>query len=195
MTSNSCRPASRLLAAAVAVTVLNGCASASNNVAAGPSNDADIISDARLLQMADARRLDTLLVDSLLAGANSAIRARATLAIGQVKGKARYGRLQQLLLDADTAVAASAAFALGLVRDTDALYPLARAVAGAPDAVAIEAAWSLGELGDGARSVLLLSLGEGQSEPRSSSTAAGRGTEVRLALITATSKLRNTPVA
>jgi len=72
-------------------------------------SDADVRHDARLLQMADARQLDTILVDSLLADPNSSRRARATLAIGQVKGKARYGRLRELLLDADTAVAANAA--------------------------------------------------------------------------------------
>ena len=178
----------------IAVVVMQACASTANTVATAGSNDAEVVRDARLLQMTDTRRLDTLLIDSLLSDRNSARRARAALAVGQVKGKARYARLRELLLDADTAVAANAAFALGLVRDTIALYPLARAVAGAADAVAIEAAWSLGEFGETAKSILLLSLGEGQSEPRSSSTAAQRSPAVRVALITATSKLRVAPV-
>ena len=69
----------------------------------------EITREARLLQMTDLRKLDTVLVDELLADDNAPRRARTALAIGQVKGKGRYGRLRQLLVDADTAVAASAA--------------------------------------------------------------------------------------
>ncbi|MGV3708681.1 MAG: peptidylprolyl isomerase, partial [Gemmatimonas sp.] len=122
-------------------------------------------------------------------------RGRAALAVGQVKGRARYGRLRQMLVDADTGVAASAAFALGLGKDTSAIVALARALAGAPDAVAIEAAWSLGDLGDPARTVLTLALGDGISQPLTGSTAAQRSAAVRVALITATSKLRVVPTA
>ncbi|MEP6764304.1 MAG: peptidylprolyl isomerase [Gemmatimonadaceae bacterium] len=171
------------------------CAGANKGGSFSGASDIDVKHDARLLQMADARQLDTMLVDSLLADPNSARRARATLAIGQVKGKARYPRLRELLLDPDTAVAANAAFALGLAHDTSAVLPLARAVAGAPDPVAIEAAWSLGDLGETARPVLLLSLGQDQSDPRSSSTAAQRSALVRVAIITAVSKLQRAPVA
>ncbi len=185
----------RALALTIALALLSACASAIKGPSASAISEVDVKRDARLLQMTDTRRLDTLLVDSLLADPNSERRARAVLAIGQVKGKARYAKLRELLLDPDTAIAANAAFALGLAHDTIALYPLARAVAGAPDPVAIEAAWSLGDFGETARSVLLIALGEGQSEPRSSSTAAQRSALVRVALITATTKLRNTPVA
>jgi len=156
---------------------------------------AEITRDARLLQMTDLRKLDTVLVDELLIDNNAPRRARAALAIGQVKGKARYARLRQLLVDADTAVAASAAFALGLGKDTTAIVALARAVAGAPDPVAIEAAWSLGDIGDPARSVLTLALGDGIGQPLSGSTAAQRSAPVRAALIIATTKLRAVPVA
>lgn len=143
--------------------------------------------DARLLQMTDLRKLDTALVDELLRDGDAARRARTVLAVGQVKGKARYARVRQLLVDADTSVAASAAFALGLGKDSSAIVALARAVAGAPDAVAIEAAWSLGELGEPARAVLTLALGEGSAQPLTGSTAANRSAPVRAALIIATS--------
>ncbi|MEP6779426.1 MAG: peptidylprolyl isomerase [Gemmatimonadaceae bacterium] len=185
----------RIAIVAVALTWATACAGANKGTGASGASDIDVKHDARLLQMADARKLDTMLVDTLLADPNSARRARATLAIGQVKGKARYARLRALLLDADTAVAANAAFALGLAHDTNAVIPLAKAVAGAPDPVAIEAAWSLGDLGEVARPVLLLSLGQDQSDPRSSSTASQRSAPVRVALITAVSKLQRAPVA
>jgi hypothetical protein len=97
--------------AALLLTVtaaLNACAGASQRGNAGVSmvNSADVTRDARLLQMSDLRQLDTTLVDELLDDRDSARRARAVLAIGQVKGQARYPQLRRLLVDADTAVAA-----------------------------------------------------------------------------------------
>ena len=161
----------------------------------GAVGNAEVQLEARLLQMTDLRTLDTVLVDGLLNNGSTPLRARTALAIGQVKGRARYARLRQLLVDPDTAVAANAAFALGLGKDTSAIVSLARAFAGAPDPVAIEAAWSLGDLGDPARAVLTLALGDGTAQPLVSSTAAQRSAPVRAALITATSKLRTPPTA
>lgn len=169
-----------------------GCAPSTT---ATPASAADITRDARLLRMTDMRVLDTALVDDLLRDRDPARRARAALAIGQVKGRARYATLRRLLVDPDTAVAANAAFALGLVKDTAAIVTLARAVAGAPDPVAIAAAWSLGDIGDAARSVLTVALGDGLGQPLAASTAAQRSPAVRAALLTATSKLRATPTS
>lgn len=185
-----------MLLSATAVAV-GGCASAStaSRPVSNASTGTDVTREARLLQMSDRRQLDTVLVDELLADNNAQRRARAALAIGQVKGKARYARLRQLLVDADTAVAANAAFALGIGRDSSAIVSLARAVAGAPDAVAMAAAWSLGDLGDPARSVITLALGDGSAQPLVNSTAAQRSAPVRAALITAASKMRVVPVA
>lgn len=186
-----------LLLLAATASVAAGCSSATtaSRPVSNTGTDTDVTREARLLQMSDRRQLDTALVDELLADNNAPRRARATLAIGQVKGKARYARLRQLLVDADTAVAANAAFALGIGRDSSAVVSLARAVAGAPDAVAIAAAWSLGDLGDPARSVLTLALGDGSAQPLVNSTAAQRSALVRAALITAASKMRVVPVA
>lgn len=186
----------RLAVCTAAAVSLGACATANQGVgSAGPTSSSDVERDARLLQMTDMRKLDTALVDELLADRNSARRARAALAIGQVKGVARYARLRQLLVDADTAVAANAAFALGIGKDSAAVVSLARAFAGAPDPVAIEAAWALGELGQPASAVLTIALGEGSARPLVSSTAAQRNPAVRAALIVATGKLRSAPVA
>ncbi len=182
--------------AAAACFVISGCAASTPGpMATAAPSSAEITRDARLLQMADLRKLDTALVDELLSDNNASRRARTALAIGQVHGRARYAKLRQLLVDADTAVAATAAFALGLGSDTGAVVSLARAVAGAPDPVAIEAAWSLGDLGEPGRSVLTFALGEGTSQPLVGSTAAQRSAPVRAALIVAAAKLRPVPVA
>jgi len=193
------RAFTRLLNVPVAcglLALMSGCASTSSGTHAAPAaGSGEVTREARLLQMTDRRQLDTVLVDELLRDVNVARRARTALAIGQVKGKARYGKLRHLLVDADTAIAANAAFALGLGRDTASIVALARAVAGAPDPVAIAAAWSLGDIGDPARSVLTLALGEGAAQPLVVSTAAQRSAAVRVALVTAASKLRVVPAA
>jgi cyclophilin family peptidyl-prolyl cis-trans isomerase/HEAT repeat protein len=173
---------------------LGGCAGGSSS-SSPPSPGADVVADARLLRMTDLRQFDTTLVDALLHTADAARRARAVLAVGQVRGRSRYSEVRRMLVDADTAVAANAAFALGLAKDTASIVALARAVAGAPDPVAEAAAWALGDIGDAARSVLLLSLGEGLGQPLTASTASQRSSAVRAALITATAKLRATPTA
>ena len=86
----------------------------------------DVERDARVLQMVDERRADTMLVDDALRSTSSATRARAALAIGQVKMRARYVVLRRLLVEVDTAVAANAAYALGLAKDSIGASALGR---------------------------------------------------------------------
>jgi len=170
-------------------------ACAPTGVATVPTTDGGIARDARLLQMVDLRKQDTVVIDAMLADSSGARRARAALAIGNVKFRARYVALRRLLTDVDTAVAASAAYALGVAKDSGAVTALARAVADAPDVVAREAAWSLGELGELAREVLTVALGAGAAQPRETSTAAQRSSSVRAALLQSIAKLRPVPVA
>ena len=151
--------------------------------------------DARLLAMLDVRRADTLLVDTLLVDADPDRRARTALAIGQLRMRARFPQLRRLLTDGDTLIAANAAYALGVAKDTQAVAALARAVGGAPDPVAREAAWALGEIGEPARTVLAVALGDGLTAPLRGSAAASRSASVRAALVLATVKLRPAPIA
>jgi cyclophilin family peptidyl-prolyl cis-trans isomerase/HEAT repeat protein len=168
-----------------------GCAAGLQTPAA--SAGADVQLDARLLQMADERRVDTAVIDAVLQRGTAPQRARAALAIGQTKARVRYDALRRLLVDADTLVAANAAYALGLAKDSESVIGLTRAVSGAPDAVAREAAWSLGEIGEPARTALAVALGDGISQPLVNSTAAQRRGTVRAALLLATAKLRPVP--
>lgn len=154
-----------------------------------------ISADARLLEMVDQRRPDTALVDRLLADSDATRRARTALAIGQARIRLRYPRLRALLVDGDTAIAANAAYAIGIARDYEAVPALARAVMGAPDAVAREAAWALGEVGEMGRDALVQTLGNGAPNAVSRSPAAARAPAVRAALVLATFKLREAPIA
>lgn len=153
--------------------------------------------DARLLAMLDRREVDTLLVDSLLIDPDPVRRARATLAIGQGKVRARYYQLRALIQDGDTAIAANAAFALGLAKDSAAIPSLVRAIGGAPASVAREAAWALGEMGEPARASLLGLLG---SPVRGGgintlSVAFARPYDVRAAIMLAIARLQPYPTA
>lgn len=161
----------------------------------GTDGDIGIMRDAKLLAMLDVRGNDTLLIDELLGDADSERRARAALAIGQLRLDSRYAQLRELLTDPDTAVAANAAFALGLARDSASVDALSRALAGAVDAVAREAAWALGMTGEPARGAVANALGEGVSQPRVSSVAAERSPAVRGELLLATARIRNFPTA
>jgi HEAT repeat protein len=81
----------------------------------------DVALYARLMSMTDSRTFDMALVDSALASSWGALRAAATLAIGQVgasHGMPGAPRLRQLLSDRDLVVASNAAYALGLLRDS-----------------------------------------------------------------------------
>lgn len=124
----------------------------------GGWDDRTITREARRLQMVDVRRIDTVLLDTLLADTDPHLRARTALAVGQLRAQSRYGVLRGWLTDPDSAVAATAAFALGIGRDTAAVPALRATVVdagqrGAPT-VAAEAAWALGEIGEPARAAL-----------------------------------------
>ncbi len=169
--------------------------SGSKGTGVAPMSARDLRHDARLLAMLDVRRADTLLVDTLLVDADRDRRARTALAIGQLRIRARFPQLRRLLTDGDTLIAANAAYALGVAKDTQAVDALARAVGGAPDPVAREAAWALGEIGEPARTVLSVALGDGRTAPLRESAAASRSASVRAALVLATVKLRPAPIA
>ena len=169
--------------------------SGSRGTGVAPMSAHDLQHDARLLAMLDVRRADTLLVDTLLVDADPDRRARTALAVGQLRIRARFPQLRQLLTDGDTLIAANAAYALGVAKDTQAVAALARAVGGAPDPVAREAAWALGEIGEPARTVLSVALGDGRTAPLRESAAASRSASVRAALVLATVKLRPAPIA
>lgn len=142
----------------------------------------DVTAYARLMQMEDARRLDTALVRASLGSGHPAERAQAALAVGQVHGQSMAPALHALLADRDTAVAANAAFALGLLRDTAGVAALEAAL-GATPAVATVAAWSLGEIGAPAAGVIRRALG--MEHPAA----------VTRALLLAAAKLRPVPVS
>ncbi len=169
--------------------------SGSRGTGVAPMSAHDLQHDARLLAMLDVRRADTLLVDTLLVDADPDRRARTALAVGQLRIRARFPQLRQLLTDGDTLIAANAAYALGVAKDTQAVAALARAVGGAPDPVAREAAWALGEIGEPARTVLSVALGDGLTAPLRENAAASRSASVRAALVLATVKLRPAPIA
>jgi len=184
---------------ALALAALAACGRGSTARMAAPpvpvAGPLPISGEARLLEMLDQRRMDTALVDVLLADTSAALRARTALAVGQNRIRLRYPTLRRLLFDGDTAIAANAAFALGIARDYESVPALSRAVVGAPDAVAREAAWALGEMGEMGRTVILQSLGEGLTDPVVQSTIAVRTPSVRAAMVRATVKLRNAPMS
>jgi len=140
---------------------------------------------ARLLAMADARQLDTTLIDRALASKWRPMRAAATLAIGQIgaePGMVGAARLRALLKDSDLTVAANAAYALGLLRDTAATTQLGAALA-LNHGVAREAAWALGEIGAHARATIITAL------------AGDHDSDTSIQLLLAASKLRPIPLA
>ncbi len=139
---------------------------------------------ARLLQMADARRLDTGLVLGILRSGSPAERAAAARAIGQVHGASLAPELRALLGDRDTALAANAAFSLGLLKDSLAVSTLARALDAAPT-VAAQAAWSLGAIGAPAGGAIDTALAR----------RAPRAAAVNAALLIAAARLKPVPVA
>ncbi len=149
--------------------------------------------DARMLAMADARRADTVLLDSLLHAstadaASSARRRRAVLLVGQLRERSRYPVLRALTAEADTSLAATAAFALGLARDTASVEILVAVVSGAADAPGAEAAWALGAIGEPGRTAIEHAL-------QQASSPAAAGASARLtALLRAASQLRPVPV-
>ncbi len=173
--------------AVVTLPVLSACTASSRR---SPQLSAALQQDARLLAMLDTRMRDTSLIDEMLRSDVSSARSRAAVAVGRVKIDSRYDELRKLLVDADTAVAANAAFALGLARDSGSIIQLGRALAGAPDVVAVEAAWALGMIGEPARTVVSVALGEATPNPLATSTAAQRSAEVRAELLLAVARIR-----
>src|SRR5436305_5492367 len=115
-----------LVVVALSVGVRN--AAAQRPHAPDPS---DIRLYAQILSMTDTRALDIPLVDRALASKWSALRAAATMAIGQVGaevGSPAAARLRALLADSDSTVAADAAYSLGLLRDTASITALSEAL-------------------------------------------------------------------
>ena len=167
------------------ITMLAACASSGTSSSSRVgSSPVDVTRYGRLLAMADARRVDTVLINEILRAGSRPERAAAALAIGQVHGTVLAPVLRTLLTDADTAVASRAAYALGLLADTAGLAALAQAVSG-PPSVARNAAWALGQIGEPARSALVAALASG---------AAPRDPRVRSDLLLATFKLQPVPV-
>ncbi len=165
------------------LALLAACAT-SHSAAPESAPSVDVVRYARLLAMADERRVDTTLIHSMLRSGSGAERAAATRAIGQVHARSLAPELRTLVVDRDTAVAANAAFAIGLLRDTAGVSALTTALDAAPT-VAREAAWSLGEIGEPARSVLVTAI---------AARSPDRAPAVRAALLIALFRLKPVPV-
>lgn len=115
---------------------------------------------ARLLQMADGRRLDTALVGQALRSRVPSLQAAGVLAIGQIgrsAGAAGIPILRAKLASDYEAVAANAAYALGLLGDSGSVAALQSALSGRPS-VARNAAWALGAVGAPGRAAILHSI-------------------------------------
>ena len=168
-----------LLAACATSTV--GGASANANVT---SPTVDVARYGRLLAMADERRVDTVLLESILRTGSSAERAAATLAVGQVHGVVLAPALRTLLADRDTTVAANAAYALGMLADAGSIAALSHALDASP-AVGYNAAWALGQIGEPARPAIVAALAR---------AGVARPARVRGALLLATFLLKPVPV-
>ena len=152
--------AARLASIFVPALALAGCAgtSASRRASARLGNaSVDVPRYGRLLAMADARRVDTALIQEILRAGSRPERAAAALTIGQVHGAALAPTLRTLLADPDTAVASNAAYARGLLADSASVAALAHALA-APPFAALNAAWALGQVGEPARAALVAAL-------------------------------------
>jgi cyclophilin family peptidyl-prolyl cis-trans isomerase len=144
-----------------------GLSLAMSATAQAPTAPADVHvvrASARLLAMADARRLDTTLVDSILRSTASPVwlRTQALRAIGQVGTvpelrTLRAALVRGLIAEQDSTVAATAAFTAGLLRDLDAI-PALEAALNRPGTVHAEAATALGRMGAPAKGILILRL-------------------------------------
>jgi cyclophilin family peptidyl-prolyl cis-trans isomerase/HEAT repeat protein len=171
-----------------ALGLATACAGGSTRASLVPATPAPHLTDgdvqllASLLEAADTRRADTVLIDRALASRTPIVRAYAARAIGQNGMVARASVLRSLVTDVDSMIAADAAFALGLLRDSPATTVLATALSG-PPTVAAAAAWSLGEIGSEARPALEAAL-------RSAQPPASLAD-----VLQATTKLRPVPVA
>lgn len=177
-------------AASVVVAALLFASAAGETNAQGAADNRsrrNVAQYARLMAMTDSRTFNAGLVDSALASSWGALRAAATLAIGQVgasHGMQGAARLRALLSDRDLVVASNAAYALGLLRDST---PVSVSALGAaltrPPRVAREAAWALGEIGAPARSAITTAL-----------AAPGSDEARTIQLLFAAAKLKPVPV-
>jgi cyclophilin family peptidyl-prolyl cis-trans isomerase/HEAT repeat protein len=185
-TSAARGPVARIarLGALALLSALVACAGARTSSRVG-SSSVNVARYGQLLAMADARRVDTALIEGILRSGSRPERAAAALAVGQVHGAVLAPTLRALLTDRDTAVASNAAYALGLLADTASVAALSRAVHAAPS-VAHNAAWALGQIGEPARAALLAALAP---------PAAPRDSRVRSELLLATFKLQPVPVS
>ncbi len=162
--------------------------------------DASTVRDeAHLLQMMDARRPDTLVVDALAGSAIPGRQSRVALAIGQLKLRSRYPLLRGWLTAADSAQAAAAAFALGIGRDTAGVPALGAALEAAQargwPTVAAEVAWALGEVGEPAREVIEGALRRNGVCPGAGSSGGEEEATPCAMLLLAAGKLRPVPDA
>ena len=147
--------------------------------AGGPAlSDEHVREYAALLRMADARVLDTAVIDRGLASGATAVRAEAARAVGQVgraKAALRIAALRSLLRGTSAQVGAQAAYSLGLLRDTASVPDLVEALTSSAR-VSREAAWSLGQIGNAARGPIVDALSRGHHDP---------GTRIQLLLASA----------
>lgn len=148
--------------------------------------DAQVNLWARLLQMTDGRKLDTVLVRQAIGSTVPALRANAALAIGQLgraAGTPGLSILQAALSDRDNNVVSNAAYAIGLLGDSSAVRLLRNLLSRAP-AIGMNAAWALGAIGSPARPAILSALADQGIDPR-----------VKTQVLLASAKLKPVPVA
>ncbi len=167
-------PPSARIAAALFL-LLTGCPKApttTSPVPVGAPGDPRIIKFARILRAADRRVVDEDL-RSLLADPDTAVRAKAVLALGQIAEPSSLPDLEKAAADPTAETRTSAAFALGLLADVSAQEVLAR-LAGDPSAkVRATAAEALGRLHDaGATSSVLALLDDSDVSVRAAAAIA-----------------------
>jgi cyclophilin family peptidyl-prolyl cis-trans isomerase len=124
----------------------------------------DVLTYARLLQLADTRGWNDSLLHLALSNASLSVRGEAALVAAQLVSSHRdlaVPLLRSLLGDRDSTVASNAAFGLGLARDTVSLQQLTDLIRRAKDEPASRsspaaetAAWALGEIGSPAEQSL-----------------------------------------
>jgi len=149
------------------------------------SDSLDIVLYARILQSADQRALDTVLIPTALQSGDAEIRRVGARTLSQVALRHRrraLPMLRALTADGDSAVASAAVFGLGLVRDTASISLLA-ALVRASNASAPSAAWALGEIGATASDTISRLLGEHRAVDRVSHASSRE-------LLIAASKMR-----
>jgi len=146
--------------AAVLLLLVTGCPKTEPTTSpapAKPSDDPRIIKFARILQAADRRVVDEDL-RALLSDTDTAVRAKAVLALGQIAEPSSLPDLEKAAADPAMETRANAAFALGLIADVSAQPVLVQLAGDSSPKVRAAAAEALGRLRDagGASTVLAL---------------------------------------